>query len=448
MDCKETASPPQRTSSCEDPNDEESAMPMVAVTATGEDPNLPSAKDGRYGWVVVAATFVINIMVAGYVKSFGLLSQSILERFPNTSAATAGWMMGLMTGCRGILAPMLGPLMVMVGPRLCSVCGGLLVALGLLLALPATSVFHLAVTVGGLVGVGLAMSETPGFIVISQYFEKRRATANGLRSAGNPFGGVVFPFIVVFLSREFSLWGILMLLCGIMLQICVMGMLLRPFYVHQRIVERDYYRSSSLNAHEHQSRDSGQVKKIIEKNNSASKKKPLELSYLKNPVYLVYLVMIMCTCAGLSNVFYYLILFSLSIGLSETDVSFIVAFLSVLDMFARMVIGRIGDTKIIKKRHMFILGQILAGVSLFLVSSTKSFWPLVSVVWIHSVGVAAFWALISTLLADQFGEDSLATTWGFFRMTQGVFSFVYPSLLGESQHVHTWFNMFSFVVHI
>ncbi|XP_042210612.1 monocarboxylate transporter 12-like isoform X2 [Homarus americanus] len=287
-------------------------------------------------------------------------------------------------------------------------------------------------------GVGLAMSETPGFIVISQYFEKRRATANGLRSAGNPFGGVVFPFIVVFLSREFSLWGILMLLCGIMLQICVMGMLLRPFYVHQRIVERDYYRSSSLNAHEHQSRDSGQVKKIIEKNNSASKKKPLELSYLKNPVYLVYLVMIMCTCAGLSNVFYYLILFSLSIGLSETDVSFIVAFLSVLDMFARMVIGRIGDTKIIKKRHMFILGQILAGVSLFLVSSTKSFWPLVSVVWIHSVGVAAFWALISTLLADQFGEDSLATTWGFFRMTQGVFSFVYPSLLGLVADVVGW----------
>nr|XP_045620562.1 monocarboxylate transporter 13-like [Procambarus clarkii] len=398
----------------------------------------PSAKDRWYGWVVVAATFVINVIVAGYVKSFGLFYLPIVQQFPNTSVATGGLIVGLLTGCRGLLAPAMGLLMVWLGPRVCSVCGGMLTALGFLLALPATSVLHLAITLGALVGVGLSMSETPGFIMISEYFDERRSTANGFRAAGNPFGGAVFPFIVVFLSRELPLKGIILILSGIMLQICVLGMLLRPFPIHQKIIEQEYFKNIASNSHTNQIKQPSQPISPIEEDNSPKQKKAVQLSVLKNPVYLVYIVMIVCTNAGLANTMFYLILYSASIDLTQTQISFIVGFISILDVFGRMMIGWISDTNCVKRRYIFILGHVVAGLSTLMVPVTRSFWTLLPVVCVHAMGVAAFWALINTLLADQFGEESLHTTWGFFRMVQGITSFAYPSLLGLVSDMSGW----------
>ncbi|XP_069942927.1 monocarboxylate transporter 12 [Cherax quadricarinatus] len=342
---------------------------------------------------------------------------------------------------RSLSAPMIGMLMVRLGPRVCSVCGGLVTALGILLALPATSILHLAVTLGALVGLGLSMSETPGFIIISEYFEERRATANGFRASGNPSGGVVFPFIMVFLCSEFPLMGVFMLLAGIMLQICILGMLLRPFHIHQKIVQQEYKNSLVSSTHAVQKRNDFQENSSFKLNNLPKKRKALQLSFLKNPVFLVYIVLIICTNAGLQNVMFYLILYGTSIGLSGAENSIIVAFLSILDVFARMFIGYISDTKYVKKRHVFTLGHVVAGLSMLMVPLTKSLGTLLSVVWLHALGVAAFWALINTLLADQFGETTLSTTWGFVRMVQGITSFAYPPFLGWLSDVSEWMGM-------
>ena len=57
----------------------------------------------RYAWVVVMAIFWINTLCSGYIKSFGITKLLLLEYFPNTSAAAAGLVMGLLIGSRGLL---------------------------------------------------------------------------------------------------------------------------------------------------------------------------------------------------------------------------------------------------------------------------------------------------------------------------------------------------------
>lgn len=47
--------------------------------------------------------FTINTIVAGYVKSFGLLYVYIIDYFPDTSGAASGLVMGLLVGCRGLM---------------------------------------------------------------------------------------------------------------------------------------------------------------------------------------------------------------------------------------------------------------------------------------------------------------------------------------------------------
>ena len=50
---------------------------------------------------------------------------------------------------------------------------------------------------------------------------------------------------------------------------------------------------------------------------------------------------------------------------------------------------------------------------------------------IFSLGSGGFFTSINVVLTDQFGRESIASTWGFVRMTQGLFGFIYPPLIGR-----------------
>lgn len=73
----------------------------------------------------------------------------------------------------------------------------------------------------------------------------------------------------------------------------------------------------------------------------------------------------------------------------------------------------------------------VGGVGCFLVPLCSAMWQIILAITLTSFGIAAFWALINTLLANDFGAEMTASTWGFFRMVQGVCGFIYPSLLGK-----------------
>lgn len=53
--------------------------------------------------MVLLVIFGINSIVAGYVKSFGLLFVYIVDYFPDASGAASGLVMGMLVGCRGLL---------------------------------------------------------------------------------------------------------------------------------------------------------------------------------------------------------------------------------------------------------------------------------------------------------------------------------------------------------
>ncbi|CAL4097809.1 unnamed protein product, partial [Meganyctiphanes norvegica] len=113
---------------------------------------LPTGKDEGYGWVVVGAVFIINVIVAGYIKSFGLLLLAIQEYFPDASNLAMGLVMSLLNGCRGLTAPMMGAITVLIGARTCVVIGAILTSSGLLLAVFSTNMIHIAFTIGAIAG--------------------------------------------------------------------------------------------------------------------------------------------------------------------------------------------------------------------------------------------------------------------------------------------------------
>lgn len=72
------------------------------------------------------------------------------------------------------------------------------------------------------------MSTTPGIILVSQYFDKHRALANGICVSGTAAGSFVFPLLIETLVKHFGFHGTILLLGACMLHVCVSATLYRP----------------------------------------------------------------------------------------------------------------------------------------------------------------------------------------------------------------------------
>jgi len=86
-------------------------------------------------------------------------------------------------------------------------------------------------------GIGGGLSSTPGVLIVSRYFDKHRALANGICISGTAAGSFVFPMLIQFLIQLYGFHGSFLILGGCMLHICVAAALYRPLAVHQRMVE-------------------------------------------------------------------------------------------------------------------------------------------------------------------------------------------------------------------
>ncbi|XP_070161969.1 monocarboxylate transporter 12 [Polyergus mexicanus] len=184
--------------------------------------------DGGYGWVVVFGAFFVQFWVTGLVKSYGVLYVEVMETFKDSSASVASWIPAILTCLCLALAPITSMLCQKYSCRTVVFVGGLFCALGLTTSYFATRLIHLFFTFGVLTGIGGGLSTTPGIILVSQYFDKHRALANGICVSGTAAGSFMFPLLIELLVKDFGFHGTILLLGGCMLHVCVSATLYRP----------------------------------------------------------------------------------------------------------------------------------------------------------------------------------------------------------------------------
>ncbi|XP_048480059.1 monocarboxylate transporter 12 isoform X2 [Plutella xylostella] len=213
------------------------ARPLIAASRRLRDPQ-PSAStttpqtDGGYGWVVVFGAFMVQFWVAGLFKSYGVLYVEIMETFPDSSESVASWIPAVLSTLCLALAPVSSALCEKYSCRLVVFVGGLFCATGLALSFFSTGLLHLLLSFGVMTGIGGGLSTTPGIVIVSQYFDKHRAMANGICVSGTAAGSFVFPMAIEALVRAYGLHGTVLLLGGGMLHVCVAATLYRDPPAH------------------------------------------------------------------------------------------------------------------------------------------------------------------------------------------------------------------------
>lgn len=154
----------------------------------GSKPIKPNPNiDGGWAWMIVLSSFLVHILIMGSQMALGILNMEWLEEF-NQSRGLTAWVSSLSMGITLIVGPFIGLFITMCGCRKTAIIGGILNALGWILSAYASNVHYLFLTFGVTAGVGSGMVYLPAVVMVGQYFQKRRALAQGLSTTGTGFG--------------------------------------------------------------------------------------------------------------------------------------------------------------------------------------------------------------------------------------------------------------------
>lgn len=143
------------------------------ISETTSNFNRKKIPDGGYGWVVVFASLAIQLIIDGIAFSFGLIYTELLNYFEESKTKTA-WIGALFLAVPLMSGPILSNLVDKYGCRVMTVIGGLIGAIGFVLASISTSVEMLYITFGLISGFGIGIGYVTAIVSIAFWFDKKR----------------------------------------------------------------------------------------------------------------------------------------------------------------------------------------------------------------------------------------------------------------------------------
>ena len=141
----------------------------------GLTPNIVEADKSPffYGYVIVAATFLIQFITLGTYNSIGVFFNPLITEFEWPRAVISG-AMSLSFLLYGLLSVVLGSLNDRFGPRLIIACCGCLLGIGYLLTSKMNAVWHLYLFLGVLVGSAQSSMDVVPLSTVARWFIKKR----------------------------------------------------------------------------------------------------------------------------------------------------------------------------------------------------------------------------------------------------------------------------------
>lgn len=162
---------------------------------------MPSKGKLFYGWVVMLASFIILFLVAGIRATSGVFIKPMTDAFGWSRASISlGWSLHALF--QGLAQPVSGFMADRVGPKAVMVVGVVLLGLGFGAMGLVTDLWQVYVLYGVVAAVGFASSSmVPNSALIVRWFARRR----GLAVASIQAGGAVGQLIIAPLAMAFIL---------------------------------------------------------------------------------------------------------------------------------------------------------------------------------------------------------------------------------------------------
>ncbi|XP_034248807.1 uncharacterized protein LOC117649820 isoform X2 [Thrips palmi] len=200
-------------------------------SSSDEDSSLekfsePARPDGGWGWVVVAASFMVNLIADGITFSFGVLYVEFLNYFNEGKSKTS--LIGSLFMAMPLLSgPVASFLTDRFGCRCVTIAGALMASAGFIASSFTNSLEMLFITFGVIAGFGLSLCYVAAVVIVAYYFDSKRSLATGLSVCGSGIGTFVFAPLTQILLVEYGWRGTVLILAGLLLNLCVCGVLMK-----------------------------------------------------------------------------------------------------------------------------------------------------------------------------------------------------------------------------
>ncbi|TSW62360.1 Monocarboxylate transporter 5 [Bagarius yarrelli] len=506
MLCLPTAGPPAR-------GFRSNLMGKIPVTCQGKiakltqyEKELKSAKreekmchyveppDGGWGWMVVLHCFLVNVLVMGTLKTFGIFFVVLQDEFGGSSEGIS-WIGSIMSSIRLSGGPLASVACAKLGNRVTSIVGAILVTAGFLISMFANSIFYLYMSMGLVVGLGFALLYQATSVVTATYFRKRLATAYSIGRSGMGLTFALAPFTQLLLDL-YAWQGALLILGGLMLNLVASAMLLRPIQMSPAAfplrssprLNKDLRASltqtekepledsqkatpamsngmgktgaSSLHKDpliienvslEHQAmertnlvqnggneliQDCSETNAKLTVNSLKGEKTPtkkakvLDFSLLKNPFFCIYTWSVVFSQLAYFIPYFHLSAKARTLGIDPMDASFIISVAGITETVAQLASGWVTDRNLVHKYHYHKAYLILCGIVNLLSPLATSYIQLMIYAVFFAIFCGGYMALLLPVLVDLVGSEKVNISMGFSMFFVGLGCLTGPPLAG------------------
>lgn len=136
------------------------------------------APDGGWGWVVVFASFMVNMIADGVTFSFGVIFIEFEKYFEEGKSKTA-WIGSLFMAVPLLSGPIASFLTDRYGCQKVTIIGAIIASTGFVISAFSDSLFTLFITFGLISGFGLSLCYVAAVVIVAYYFDKKRSLATG-----------------------------------------------------------------------------------------------------------------------------------------------------------------------------------------------------------------------------------------------------------------------------
>ncbi|CAF1423551.1 unnamed protein product [Adineta steineri] len=189
--------------------------------------------DGGYGWVVLIACFMINLIVDGFLYAFGAISETLRKHF-DCHEWEVTLVSSLACGFYLLSAPIASALSNKYGCRKIGIIGSVIAALAVAASTRAPNIYIMWLLFGCIGGIGMGLVYLPSIIMVGYYFEEKRAIATGIVTAGTGIGSIIFGPMSRILFDIFGWKTGVLILSAILLCCVICCIFMRPLQPIQK----------------------------------------------------------------------------------------------------------------------------------------------------------------------------------------------------------------------
>nr|KAJ3419304.1 hypothetical protein HK105_007111 [Polyrhizophydium stewartii] len=334
--------------------------------------------DRGYGWVVVVASFMINVFTIALPASYGIFQAAYANQpeFAGASSLAIAFIGSLGSAGLPLFSIPAGRLVDRFGSRNVCLSGAVFVGAAMILASFSGAVWQIFATQGLLFGIGTSLSHIAGISLLPDWFIKRRGIATGIAVAGSGLGGLMLgPILRTLISQVGWRWTLRLIgiVGGSVLLVCSMLLRARTMRKSQR---------------------------------------GMHFSNFRDSIFLrLYAVAVIHSFAYFVP-FFYIPTYATRFGMSEEQGALLVGILSGSSGLGRVVLGFAADH--IGHINMLTMCLTIATMCLFVVwPFATTFGSVLAFVLVYGFFVGGFVCMTSTVIAQLFGATgSIATVTG------------------------------------